>query len=288
MNNVINHLADNVGKYTKILGSAIIGLSIFNGSYTIIPEGNRGIRVSFGEATGMTSQGWQWKIPIFQQIKPVSVMADAVEIKNAEGATRDTQPVHTNLVVRYHINENEALRIYKDISKDGDLDNIVFTSTLEAFKAVTSKYSADELISRRPEVSTAMSVAIQNKLHNYGATLLSVDVTGFSFSKSYMDAINSKVTEKELREAEVNKLERIKVEQQQSVVKANAEAEAAIATAKGKAEATRLEAAALRENNSILEVRRIEVAKIQAERWDGKLPSTVMGNAVPMINIGNK
>ena len=103
-----------------------------------------------------------------------------------------------------------------------------------------------------------------------------------------MAAINSKVTEKELREAEVNKLERIKVEQQQSVVKANAEAEAAIATAKGKAEATRLEAAALRENNSILEVRRIEVAKIQAERWDGKLPSTVMGNAVPMINMGNK
>lgn len=59
----------------------------------------------------------------------------------------------------------------------------------------------------------------------------------------------------------------------------------AIAQAKGKAESVRLESLALRENMNILELRRIEVAKIQAERWDGVLPTTVLGNTVPMLNL---
>ena len=111
-------------------------------------------------------------------------------------------------------------------------------------------------------------------------------MTQFSFSADYMKAINAKVTEEQQKLAEQNKLERIKVEQQQKVVTAQAEAEATIATAKAKAEAVRLEAQALRDNMSILELRRIEVAKVQAERWDGKLPTTSLGNAIPMINFG--
>lgn len=275
-----------VSTYSKYIGIGLLTLILASGSFSVVPEGSRGVKTQFSEAVGITGQGLQFKIPFIQSVTPISVMADAVDIKNAEGATKDTQPVHTSLVVRYHINEKQVLEVYKEYSKTGDLDSYVATATVEAFKAVTSRYDATELISKRSDVSYAVQKAIQDKVEKYGVTVLNIDMTQFAFSADYMKAIGQKVTEEQQKLAEINKLERIKVEQQQKVVSAQAEAEAKIAEAKGKAEAVRLEAQALQSNMSILELRRIEVQKIQAERWDGKLPTTVMGNAVPMVNLG--
>lgn len=284
MNQTIN--VDMLKKKAKLfVGGAFIACTIL-GAFNIIPEGTRGIRLRNGEAIGTVSTGLQFKIPYIESIDTMSVMADSVAIDKSEGATRDTQPVHTNLVVRYHIDDSHVLNVYKEYSKVGDLDSYVETASQEAFKAVTARYSADELINKRSEVTLAVNDAIQKKVAKYGVEILNIDMTKFAFSTNYMDAINSKVTEEQQKLAEENKLERIKVEQQQKVVAAKAEAEAAIAEAKGKAEAMHLESTALRENMNILEMRRIEVQKIQAERWDGKLPTTVMGNAVPMINMG--
>jgi prohibitin 2 len=272
--------------YAKYAGIGLVAMTLISGSYQIIPEGHRGIRVQFSEAKEVTGQGLNFKLPFVQAIIPMSIMADAIEIKNAEGATKDTQPVHTTLVVRYHIQEKEVMNVYREYSRDGNVDSYVGTASQEAFKAVTANYSADQLITRRNDVSQAVIAAIQAKVVQFGVKIISIDMTQFSFSADYMKAIGAKVTEEQQKLAEQNKLERIKVEQQQKVVQANAEAEAAIAAAKGKAEAVRLESQALRDNMSILELRRIEVAKIQAERWDGKLPSTMLGSAVPMINMG--
>ena len=279
---IVNAGIGKIKVVAAIVGVGLLGFS----SFTVVPEGHRGVHTRFSEATDVRPQGLNVKLPFFDDIKAISIMADSVEIKNAEGATKDTQPVHTNLVVRYHINEKEVLRVYKDYSTSGDLDNFVGTASQEAFKAVTAKYDAVELISKRNQVSQDVTGAIQAKITRFGAEIISVDMTQFSFSADYMKAINAKVTEEQQKLAEQNKLERIKVEQQQKVVTAQAEAEATIATAKAKAEAVRLEAQALRDNMSILELRRIEVAKVQAERWDGKLPTTSLGNAIPMINFG--
>lgn len=38
-------------------------------------------------------------------------------------------------------------------------------------------------------------------------------------------------------------------------------------------------------DSRVLELRRLEVQRIQAEKWDGKLPQTILGDAVPMFNM---
>lgn len=276
---------ESLSRLVKLVVAFLIAVILIAGSFTIVPEGHRGIKLRFSEAVATTQQGIQFKIPLIESIKPMSIMADSVEVKNAEGATKDTQPVHTSLVVRYHILDSRVQDVYREYSRDGDLDSYIATATAEAFKSVTAKYDATELISKRADVSAAVNAAIQAKVTKYGAEVINIDMTGFAFSQDYMKAINAKVTEEQQKLAEQNKLERIKVEQQQKVVAAQAEAEAAIAAAKGKAEAVRLESQALRENMNILELRRIEVSKIQAEAWDGKLPTTVLGNTVPMLNL---
>src|SRR5262249_20161433 len=74
------------------------------------------------------------------------------------------------------------------------------------------------------------------------------------------------------------------------VVQANADAEARIAQAKAEAEAIRLrgeaEAAALQAKATALRDNPSYVALTAAEKWDGKLPQTMVpGSAVPFVTV---
>ena len=84
--------------------------------------------------------------------------------------------------------------------------------------------------------------------------------------------------------------EREKVTAEITVIKAQAEANAQLARATAEAEATRIRGqaeadairargAALRDNPSLIDL-------VQAERWDGKLPTTMVpDSAVPFVNV---
>ena len=51
----------------------------------------------------------------------------------------------------------------------------------------------------------------------------------------------------------------------------------------------RVQNAALAQNKDVLELRRIEVEKVKAERWDGKLPQNVYAGApIPFFQVGGK
>ena len=88
----------------------------------------------------------------------------------------------------------------------------------------------------------------------------------FSFSPSFNQAIEAKVTAEQHALAAKNLLAQKEYEAQQ-----------AVATAKGKAEAMQIESAALAKNPQVLQLRALE-------RWDGVLPK-VAGGAVPFIDV---
>jgi regulator of protease activity HflC (stomatin/prohibitin superfamily) len=173
----------------------------------------------------------------------------------------------------------------------------VQTATQEVFKAVTAKYSAPDLISKRSVVSADINQALTQKLATYGAQVINIDMRNFSFSDTYMHAINEKVTQEQLRLAAENKVKTVEAEQRAKVVTAEAEANALKAKADGEAyatvkaanaqaEALRVQNDALAKNRDVLELRRIEVERVKAERWDGKLPQNVYAGApIPYFNV---
>jgi hypothetical protein len=68
--------------------------------------------------------------------------------------------------------------------------------------------------------------------------------------------------------------------------KADGEAYANLKIATAQAEALRVQNVALAQNKDVLELRRIEVEKIKAERWDGKLPEAIYAGApIPFLNV---
>lgn len=276
-----------INKKTLITLAGIIALLIL-WPFASVPTGSRGVVTQFGKIIGIEAEGLT-VLPPWQKLQNFSIRAEQADIENAEGSTSDTQPVKVTMTVRYSISPDKVAEVYEKYTHTGDLSNYVQTATMEAFKAVTARYGATELISKRNEVSMAIREAVAGKLVTYGAQVINIDMKNFSFSPSYMEAVNEKVTQEQLRQAAENKLKTVESEQKQKVAVAEAEAKATVATAQAQAESIRLQAAALRENSGLLDLKRVEVQMEQAKRWDGKLPQNIYAGApIPFLDVGKK
>lgn len=260
-----------------------------------VPTGHRGV-VTIGGAIGdIKSEGfmllWPW-----QKLSIFNIRAEQAAVEDADGSTKDTQPVKVSLTVRYSIQVDKVAEVFEKYSRDGDLSSYVQTATQEVFKAVTAKYTAPDLIAKRSQVSADIVEGLRLKLAQYGAQVINVDMRNFAFSPDYMAAISQKVTQEQLRLAAENKLLTVQAEQKQKVAIAEAEAAALKAQADGQAyanlklataqaDALKVQNAALAENKDVLELRRIEVERIKAEKWDGALPTAIYAGApIPFFN----
>jgi len=265
--------------------------------FRTVPTGSRGVITQFGAIKGIQNEGLVVLFP-WERLALFSVRAETASIENADGSTSDTQPVKVSMTVRYSIQVPKVAEVYEKYSHDGDLSSYVQTATQEAFKAVTALYTAPDLIAKRAKVSADISDALRAKLATYGAQVINIDMRNFSFSPDYMKAINDKVTQEQLRLAAENRLKTVESEQKQKVAIAEAEANALkaksdgeayanLTVAKAQAEALRVQNAALAQNRDVLELRRIEVEKEKAARWDGKLPQNMYAGApIPFLNMG--
>ena len=264
-----------------------------------VPTGSRGVLTQFGAIKGIEPEGLVI-VPPWQRLALFSIRAESAQIDNADGSTSDTQPVKVSLTVRYSITPDKVSEVYEKYSHDGDLSSYVQTATQEVFKAVTAKYTAPDLIAKRSQVSVDINQLLKQKLETYGAQVINIDMRNFSFSDTYMHAINEKVTQEQLRLAAENKVKTVEAEQRAKVVTAEAEANALKAQADGEAyatvkaataqaEALRVQNEALAKSKEVLELRRIEVERTKAEKWDGKLPQNIYAGApIPYFNVPTK
>lgn len=288
-------------KFIISIAVAMLALSLLVVLWPIssVPTGYRGVITVGGAIRGIEPEGYLVIMP-WQKLTNFNIRAESADVKNAEGATSDTQPVSTSMTVRYSISPDKVAEVYEKYSHDGNLDSYVHTATLETFKAVTARYTAPELIAKRQLVSNDIASLLRVKVALYGAQIINIDMTGFSFSPTYMAAINEKVTQEQLRLGADNKFLTVQSEQKQKVAIATAEADAVKATADGnayaqlklataQADALKVQNAALAQNKDVLELRRIEVTLEQAKRWDGKLPVNMYAGApLPLLNLSSK
>jgi prohibitin 2 len=294
----LNQLKPRTGLLTRIvIALLLLFVAFILWPFYSVPTGSRGVVTQFGKIVGIEGEGLAI-LPPWQKLSNFSIRAEKADIENAEGSTSDTQPVKVSMTVRYSIATDRVSEVFEKYSHDGDLSSYVQTATQEIFKAVTAKYTAPDLIAQRAKVSADINAALREKLMLYGAQVINIDMRNFAFSDSYMHAINDKVTQEQLRLAAENKLKTVEAEQKQKVAIAEAEANALkaqadgeayanLTIAKAQAEALRLQNEALAKNKDVLELRRIEVEKVKAEKWNGALPTSIYAGApIPFLDVG--
>ena len=252
-----------------VLGGALLFAIVFIfESFTIVSPGHVGVQVTLGEVNhNSLSEGVHFVNPI-STVKSVDVRLQRAELKNASAGTKDLQQVHTDIVVGFRLSGQKVPHIYKEFGLDVD-SKVLGPAINEAFKAVTAKYTSEELITKRDEVSQGITQHISNKVAQFDITISNVSLVNFGFSAEYQKAIEAKVIAMQQKQKAEQDLERIKVE-----------AASRIAQAEGEAKAIKIQAEAIQANGGS------QYVQLQAiEKWDGKLPTTMLGNTTPFVNV---
>ena len=257
-------------RYMLIIGVVLIVLMLFK-PWVQIGAGQRGVVLNFGAVQDrVLNEGLHFKIPIMQKVVLMDVRVQKAQT-DASSASSDLQDVTLSVALNYHIVPDKANVVYQTIGIEFK-ERIIDPAIQEVTKAVSAKYSAEELITKRPSVSTAMKEALSEKLMASNIAVDAVSIVTFSFSKVFMDAIEAKQTAEQHALKAKRDLDRIKIEAEQTIAAATAEAEA-------------LRLQKMNISPDLIELRKIEANLKAIEKWNGILPQVTGGGAIPFIGV---
>ena len=266
-----------------LLGLAgLVAVSVLSPVATV-PNGHRGVMLTFGKAgEEPLGEGLHFRVPLAQTLYRMPVQVQRSETQS-DAASRDLQRVHTTVVLNYHVQASEAVRVYRELGAFENVEpRIIDPAIQEAMKAVTARFTAEQLITKRPEVSAAIRDAIDDRLARHGLAVDEFSITNFRFSESFDHAIEAKTVAEQQKLKAERDLERIKVEAEQRIAQARAEAESQKLSAEAQAQALKIQREAI--TPELIELRRVEAQLRAIEKWNGQMPNVTAG-AVPFLSV---
>ena len=271
--------------------AGIVALTILGGSWYTVDQGERGVLLRNGAITGVAEPGLGFKMPIFDGVVRISVQDRSRLYENVAAYSRDQQPAILALSVTYRMPEGEVTTIYERFGgEEGLVTRLIDRQLNEAVRTVFGRYNAVEAVQQRERMAMDIREAVQRSVQG-PVTIIGVQLENIDFSDAYEASIEQRM----LAEVEVQRIqqnaEREKVQAEIRVIQAQAEAEARVAQATAEAEAITLtgnaEAEAIRARGEALRDNPDLIGLVQAERWNGILPTTMIpGQTVPFLNVG--
>ena len=256
-----------------VIIGAILVFFLFLHPWIQIGAGERGVVLNFGAVQKtVLGEGLHFRIPIMQKIIPMDVKVQKAETA-AAAASSNLQDVSSTVAINYHIVPDKANIVYQSLGIEFK-ERIIDPAVQEVVKAVTARYTAEELITKRSAVSDAMKLNLTERLIANNIAVDAFSIVGFSFSKIFMEAIEAKQTAEQLAMKAQRDLERIKIEAEQKVTAAKAEAESL---------------SLQKENISpdLIELRKIEANLKAIDKWNGILPQVTGSGSVPFIGVSD-
>lgn len=257
----------------SLIGGIILAVIIVFASITTVPTGYVGVKTRFGQVQDDTIQeGLNFKIPFIESIVKIDCKTQKIEY-GMEASSKDLQKVSSiKIAVNYGVDKQKANILYREVGKD--FNSIMIEPAIyETMKSAIANYTAQELVTKRQEVSNLAQETLTNKLKDKGINITSLSMIDLSFSEEFDQAIEKKqVVEQQTQQAKYE-LEKAKVENEKKIENAKAEAEVM-----------------KQQNQEItdktLELKRLEVQQKLIEKWNGQLPTTALGENIPMLNLG--
>jgi regulator of protease activity HflC (stomatin/prohibitin superfamily) len=222
---------------------------------TQVGTGEIAVMTRFGRVTGQElTEGIHFKLPTDSAVKyDVKVQKEEAE---AEAASADLQDVHSKLALNYSLEPGSVDDIHRRLGTTYKT-KVIEPALQEVFKATTSQYNATNLITERPEVKAKAVVALRERLQPFGIRVVDLNITNFSFSPAFAEAIEAKQVAQQNAERARFNLEAAKVD----------------------AEAQQVQALTLSE---------LYLQKLFLEKWDGHMPQVVssgQGGAQTIIDL---
>ena len=194
-------------------------------SITTVPTGFVGIKTRFGQVQdAVIQEGFNFKLPYIEKIVKLDCRTQKTEY-TMEASSKDLQKISNfKVAVNYNITKDTANDLYRKVGVDYK-SIIVEPAIQEAMKATIANYTAEELITKRNEVSAFALEALFNKLQDSGITLTALNIIDLSFSEEFDKAVEEKQIVEQQTEKAKYELEKAKVENEKKIENAKAEAE---------------------------------------------------------------
>lgn len=299
------HITDNAGDtavYTEprvgaIVRDTVLGLAVaatlLSSIYTV-EEGHVAVVKRFSEAKYQVEPGLHFKAPIVDSLESMEVRTRKNVEENIPVATAEQMPSHATVSVNWTVNRVEAIDIFKQYGGLDQFESRILDPKIKSgSKEAISKHTAEEIIRNRNVVITKIQDAIITAMEPYPIVINSVQLENITFPMTYTNAIEAKQVALQEAVKEEHKLERQRLEAQRQVNTAEAEKQSRMKAADGVAYQTETEAKAEAEAIRLIGI--ANAGKIQAmatalatnpqvieyeqvKRWQGNVPTTVMGN----------
>lgn len=269
----------------------ILCFILLTGMTVVVEAGHVGVLRTLGAVKAeQLKEGLHFKKPFMDQVEQMDVRLVASHAQ-ATAASKDLQTVTTQVTTQYSLNGELAPQTYQRIGVLPKVSaTLVEPAIQECVKAVTAKFTAEELVTKRElvkqQIQQALVSYINTTLKDKGLenalVIANVAITDFNFSDEFNRAIEAKVqAEQQALQAKNEKLKRVtqaEAAASERKLTADASAYSTEVESKARADAIRREAEALKQSPELINLRAVE-------KWDGTLPRVSGTSAVPFLSL---
>lgn len=289
--------AGGIAGITIGVGIAIVTLLAIFGSWYTVDQTQRAVLLRNGAFVKVEQPGLHFKWPWFESVTKIDMQTHTHTWGTGqalfEAYSADQQPAHLRVSITLHVAPDKVAEIYNRFGGDVNaaITRLISPHVNEKVKNVFGQYTAARSISDRGKLNTDATAAVVAAIaYDPVFVIESVQLENITFSAEYMKSIEQRM----VAEIEVTRfqqqLAREQIQAKIAVTQAEGRAAAVLAEAKAKADATILagnaEAQAIKARGESLGQNPNLVQLVQAERWNGILPQTMLpGGTVPMLNL---
>jgi regulator of protease activity HflC (stomatin/prohibitin superfamily) len=167
----------------------LLVITLFNTALTV-SSGFVGVVTTFGKVTGEMQPGFHWKLPYVESVTMMNVQVQKDQTDES-AATNDLQTVTSTVALNYHLDHNQVDNVFVNLSPDY-ADRVISPSISEAVKSVSAKYTASELLTKRPEVAASIQDLLIARLQRRGILVDQFSIVDFKFGSQFSQAIEAK------------------------------------------------------------------------------------------------
>lgn len=266
---------------------ALIAIATGMGSFYTVESGERGVLLRFGDVVAVEEPGLHFKTPYIETVKFLSVRSQNVALQTTIYSA-DTQAADIKLSVNFQLNPADVKKVYVTYGYDYE-SRIIIPQIQTQCKDAFGTFTAINIVRSRDNVANKIYDNLQHSLAQYGIDVTSVQIENIDFSDEYEKSVEERMK----AEVEVAKLqqslEQQKIKADMARTEAQGTADAKLMQARASAEAIRLqgeaEAAVINAKaKAMSQAGSNYVDLIQAEKWNGILPQTMIPNqSIPVI-----
>ncbi|MDD3014094.1 MAG: prohibitin family protein [Candidatus Gastranaerophilales bacterium] len=234
--------------------------------FIIVNAGEKGVIRTFGRISpNVRNEGLSFRIPFINQVYILNVRPQTIE-GDAQTYTKDNQPIDIKFNLIYSIPESNLPMILERY-EGAPYEKFASPKIIDAIKAIGGKYTASEFITKREAVKRdlvqlARNVVIDEVTNLPAIRVLDIPITNVDFDDEYETAIKAKQVMQQKAQ-----------QKQYELQAAQQDAQIVLARAQADAKAIFIKAEALKQSSQLIQLEQINMMK---EKWNGKLPDTLV------------